>query len=173
MNYGDIITDKQVLEYQYLPYLDNISREYVDQYNLIILKNVKGYYQDQTHPNNYNIDQERYINNKDKILIWRDRYFTNDLLNEKLSLQLSLMSKYFRERLDFEKADMFTGYQYKVSNTLKSENIKLAKLINTYYLKLDDKVKSTFNIYHIFLLSIFFIFVFTYFILNSVVIEQY
>ena len=83
------------------------------------------------------------------------------------------MSKYFRERLDFEKANIFTGYQYKVSNTLKNENIKLANLINTYYLKSDDKVKSTFNIYHIFLLSIFFIFVFTYFILNSVVIGQY
>ena len=40
------------------------------------------------------------------------------------------MSTYFRERLDFEKADMYVGYEYKVSNTLRSENIKLAKLIN-------------------------------------------
>lgn len=173
MNYGDILTDKKVLEYQYLPYLDNISKEYVDQYNLVILRNYKGYYQDQTHPNNYNIDKSRYINDQDKILIWRDRYFSNDILNEKLSLQLSLMSKYFRERLDFEKADMYIGYQYKVSNTLKSENIKLANLINKYASKTDDNVKSTFNIYHIFLTFIFFIFVFTYFILNSVVIGQY
>ena len=173
MNYGDIITDQKVLEYQYLPYLDNISKDYVDQYNLVILRNVKGYYQDQIHPNNYNIDKERYINDQDKILILRDRYFSNDILNEKLSLQLSLMSKYFRERLDFEKADMYVGYQYKVSNTLKSENIKLANLINKYSSQSIKETKSTFNIYHILLAFIFFIFVFTYFILNSVEIGKY
>ena len=173
MNFGDIITDNKVLEYQYLPYLDSISNEYVDQYNLIILKNIKGYYQDQTNPNNYNIDQERYISNQDKMAIWRERYFANDILNEKLSLQLSTMSTYFRERLDFEKADMYTGYQYKVANTLKSENIKLAKLINAIYKFQNNKIKSTFNIYHIIFAFIFFIFIFNYFVLNFFVEGRY
>ena len=39
--YYDLKYDKDVKQFQYLPYLYNINRNYIDEFNKIILKNMK------------------------------------------------------------------------------------------------------------------------------------
>lgn len=163
MQYPDIITDKNIVEYQYLPYLENINKDYIDQFNLVILKRKKGYYEDQINKNNYNNEYNRYINRNDIIQILRNRYNDNDLLYDQLSFQLITMIDYYKSILDFKNAELYDGYLYKVTNTLKNENEYLFKLIQINESNNNNEESNAINIYHIIYLLILIIFIYIYF----------
>ena len=163
MQYPDVVTDKNILEYQYLPYLENINKDYINQFNLIILKRRKGYYEDQINTSNYDNENNRYINQNDINQILRSRYYDNDLLYDQLSFQLITMIDYYRSVLDFKNAELYDGYLYKVTNTLKNENEYLFKLIQINESNNNDEGANTINIYHIIYILIFATFTFLYF----------
>ena len=148
MQYPDVVTDKNTLEYQYLPYLENINKDYINQFNLVILKRRKGYYEDQINTSNYDNENNRYINQNDINQILRSRYYDNDLLYDQLSFQLITMIDYYRSVLDFKNAELYDGYLYKVTNTLKNENEYLFKLIQINESNNNDEGANTINIYH-------------------------
>ena len=166
MEYADILTDKNVLELEYLPYLDNINRDYVDEFDLILLRNKKGYYDDEINYNNYILDEKRYINEDDIKNILKARYSANDILYDKLTLQLNLMKDYYTSVLDFKNADMYKGYEYKVGVTIKNENKRLMDYINLYE-STDTNTYKNVNIYYLIYLLVFLIFYFVYFFFTS------
>ena len=163
MQYPDVVTDKNTLEYQYLPYLENINKDYINQFNLVILKRRKGYYEDQINTSNYDNENNRYINQNDINQILRSRYYDNDLLYDQLSFQLITMIDYYRSVLDFKNAELYDGYLYKVTNTLKNENEYLFKLIQINEGNNNDGGANTINIYHVIYIFIFVTFTFLYF----------
>ena len=82
--YYDLEYEKEIKKFQYLPYLDYVSREYVDQFNRNILRKNFGYYEDENNPNNYLEEENRYINDRDRFIAYRNRYTENDILYEKI-----------------------------------------------------------------------------------------
>ena len=96
--YHDLKYDSNVKQFQYLPYLYNITPEYIDEFNKNILKNKFGYYIDENNPKNYLQDKNRYINDNDRMLNYRRKYNENDILYETLTAEFYNMILYYNKR---------------------------------------------------------------------------
>ncbi len=53
--------------YYYIPYLKNISEDLIDEFNLLLDRKLNGYYSDEEYPNNYIVDEKRYMDKNDSI----------------------------------------------------------------------------------------------------------
>ena len=53
--------------YYYIPYLYNISESLIDEFNLHLDRKRNGYYSDEEYPNNYIVEEKRYMNKNDFI----------------------------------------------------------------------------------------------------------
>lgn len=157
--------DNDVSQFQYLPYLYNISKELVDEFNKNILKNKFGYHQTTEHPNNYIEGEGRYINDSDIIKLYNERYLNNSILYENLSLELANMVKYYNEFNDFESQTLYEGYLSKVQNQIHNENKRIREIIRKLKNNKSKKVEKKsmhFNILFIILFVVFAIFIFIY-----------
>jgi len=128
--YYDLKYDKDVKQFQYLPYLDYITRSYIDEFNKNILKKHFGYFIDENNPNNYLEDDNRNINDRDRMLSYRKRYTDNDILYENLTAELNNMIIYYNSLKDYNKQRIYEGYLYKVQSHIFNENKRLLNIIN-------------------------------------------
>jgi len=166
LSYYNFSYDNDVAKFQYLPYLYNITKEYIDEFNKNILKPKFGFYQTEENPNNYYDDKKRYINDEDIKKIYDERYLKNSILYENLSLEIYNMITYYNNGNNFESQKMYEGYLYKVQNQIRAENKRIKELINKLKVKKTTKVlkkKSiNFNTLIIILFITFSIFIFVY-----------
>lgn len=168
LNYYDFTYDNDVSKFQYLPYLYNITKEYVDEFNKNILKPKFGFYQTEENPNNYYEDKKRYINDDDIKKLYDERYLKNSILYENLTLEIYNMISYYNTNNDFESQKIYEGYLYKVQNQIRAENKRIRELINKLKIKKPEKLEKksiSFNTLIIILFITFsiFIFVFNYY----------
>jgi len=126
----DLKYDKDVKQFQYLPYLNNINPDYIDEFNKIILKKKFGYFIDENNPNNYIKDDKRNINDRDRMLSYRKRYTDNDILYENLTVELNNMIIYYNSLKDYNKQRIYEGYLYKVQSHIYNENKWILNIIN-------------------------------------------
>lgn len=159
LNYYNFIYDKDVLKFQYLPYLYNINQEYIDEFNKNILKIKFGYYEIEENQNNYNIDQKRYFDNRDIKKQYDTRYSKNIKLYKNLTLELNNMINYYKSINDFESEKIYEGYLYKIQNEIFEENSRLYNIIN------NEKYSNINKYYSIrYLILFLLIFIIIYFI---------
>ena len=168
LKYYDFTYDNDVSKFQYLPYLYNITKEYVDEFNRNILKPKFGFYQTEENPNNYYDDKKRYINDDDIKKLYDERYLKNSILYENLSLEIYNMISYYNSNNDFESQKIYEGYLYKVQNQIRAENKRIRELINKLKIKKPKRLEKksiSFNTLIIILFITFsiFIFVFNYY----------
>ena len=168
LNYYDFTYDNDVSKFQYLPYLYNITKEYVDEFNKNILKPKFGFYQTEENPNNYYEDKKRYINDDDIKKLYDARYLKNSILYENLTLEIYNMISYYNTNNDFESQKIYEGYLYKVQNQIRAENKRIKELINRLKIKKPERLEKksiSFNTLIIILFITFsiFIFVFNYY----------
>lgn len=168
LNYYDFTYDNDVSKFQYLPYLYNITKEYIDEFNKNILKPKFGFYQTEENPNNYYEDKKRYINDDDIKKLYDARYLKNSILYENLTLEIYNMISYYNTSNDFESQKIYEGYLYKIQNQIRAENKRIRELINKLKIKKPEKLEKksiSFNTLIIILFITFsiFIFVFNYY----------
>lgn len=137
-DFSDIRLDSNIKRYHYLPYLDYINKNLVDEYNKFILKRRFGYYQDQNNPNTYIIDEKRTINDNDRYENYKKDFENiNNLLN----------SIYYEFNIAYEKVDFYDRLTYRsykkmVIDNLNRESLRLNKIIDDLYeYKVDNRVK--------------------------------
>ena len=165
LNYYDFTYDNDVSKFQYLPYLYNITKEYVDEFNKNILKPKFGFYQTEENPNNYYEDKKRYINDDDIKKLYDERYLKNSILYENLTLEIYNMISYYNTNNDFESQKIYEGYLYKVQNQIRAENKRIRELINKLKIKKPERLEKksiSFNTLIIILFITFSIFIFVY-----------
>tara|TARA_Y200000002_G_C22610611_1_gene633634 strand:+ start:464 stop:979 length:516 start_codon:yes stop_codon:yes gene_type:complete len=164
LNYYNFIYDKDVLKFQYLPYLYNINQEYIDEFNKNILKIKFGYYEIEENQNNYNIDQKRYFDNRDIKKQYDTRYSKNIKLYKNLTLELSNMINYYKSNNDFESEKIYEGYLYKIQNQISSENVRIKKIIDKLKNNKKKILKKSFDFNTLIILTfiLFSIFIFVY-----------
>ena len=165
LKYYDFTYDNDVSKFQYLPYLYNITKEYVDEFNKNILKPKFGFYQTEENTNNYSEDKKRYINDDDIKKLYDDRYLKNSILYENLSLEIYNMISYYNSNNDFESQKIYEGYLYKVQNQIRAENKRIRELINKLKIKKPKRLEKksvSFNTLIIILFITFSIFIFVY-----------
>jgi hypothetical protein len=114
--------------YYYIPYLKNISEDLIDEFNLLLDRKLNGYYSDEEYPNNYIVDEKRYMDKNDLINLKRERYNKNNNLLNNLSKELNVMIDYHKD--NFDKKVEYQGYLYKIQNEIYEENIRLYNIIN-------------------------------------------
>lgn len=165
LNYYDFMYDNDVSKFQYLPYLYNITKEYVDEFNKNILKSKFGFYQTEENPNNYYEDKKRYINDDDIKKLYDARYLKNSILYENLTLEIYNMISYYNTNNDFESQKIYEGYLYKVQNQIRAENKRIRELINRLKIKKPERLEKksiSFNTLIIILFITFSIFIFLF-----------
>lgn len=141
--YYDLEYEKEIKKFQYLPYLDYVSREYVDQFNRNILRKNFGYYEDENNPNNYLEEENRYINDRDRFIAYRNRYTENDILYENLTAELNNLIIYYNGLKEYKKQKLYEGYLYKIQSHIYNENKRILKIAN----EIDDiLVKDSYGI---------------------------
>lgn len=114
--------------YYYIPYLYNISENLIDEFNLLLDRKLNGYYSDEEYPNNYIVEEKRYMNINDLILLKRDRYNKNNNLLINLQKEFNIMIDFYKD--DFIKKVEYEGYLYKIQNEIFEENNRLYNIIN-------------------------------------------
>ena len=164
LNYNNFIYDNHVSKFQYLPYLYNINKEYIDEFNKNILKIKFGYYEIEENQNNYNYDEKRYIDDNDIKKQYDARYFKNILLYKNLTLELNNMINYYKNSEDFESEKIYEGYLYKIQNQISVENNRIKNIIDKFKNKKKKKTKKSFhfNSMVILIFILFSIFIFVY-----------
>ena len=165
LKYYNFTYDNDVYKFQYLPYLYNITKEYVDEFNKNILKPKFGFYQTEENPYNYYEDKKRYIDDDNIKKLYDARYLKNSILYENLSLEIYNMISYYNTNNDFESQKLYEGYLYKVQNQIRGENKRIRELVNKLKIKkpkrIDKKIIS-FNTLIIILFITFSIFLYVY-----------
>ena len=81
--------------YYYIPYLYNISESLIDEFNLHLDRKRNDYYSDEEYPNNYIVEEKRYMNKNDFINLKRERYNKNNNLLNNLSNEINNMIDYY------------------------------------------------------------------------------
>ena len=149
-SFSDIRLDSNIKRYHYLPYLDNISAELVDEYNKFILKRRFGYYQDMNNPNIYFNKDKRLINDNDMLVNHKKEFDKiNDLINN-LYYYFDIAYK----EVDYYKRPIYSTYKKIVIDNLNQESIRLNSIIdklNSY--KVDNR-KKKYNLYYLFIIII-------------------
>jgi len=165
LKYYNFTYDNDVSKFQYLPYLYNVTKEYVDEFNKNILKPKFGFYQTEENPNNYYEDKKRYINDDDIKKLYDARYLKNSILYENLTLEIYNMISYYNTNNNFESQKLYEGYLYKVQNQIRAENKRIRELINKLKIKKPKRIEKkviSFNTLIIILFITFSIFLFVY-----------
>jgi hypothetical protein len=165
LSYYNFTYDNEVGKFQYLPYLYNITKEYIDEFNKNILKHKFGFYQTEENPNNYIDEKKRYINDDEIKKLYDERYLKNSILYENLSLEIYNMITYYNKNNDFESQKLYEGYLYKVQNQIRAENKRIRELINKLKIKKPERLEKksiSFNTLIIILFITFSIFIFVY-----------
>ena len=142
--------------YYYIPYLYNISESLIDEFNLHLDRKRNGYYSDEEYPNNYIVEEKRYMNKNDFINLKRERYNKNNNLFNNLSNEINNMIDYYKD--DFNKKVEYQGYLYKIQNEIYEDNIRLYNIIN------NEKYSSENKYYSIKYLILLLFFVIIYFV---------
>ena len=143
--------------YYYIPYLYNISENLIDEFNLLLDRKLNGYYSDEEYPNNYIVEEKRYMNINDFILLKRDRYNKNNNLLINLQKEFNIMIDFYKD--DFIKKVEYEGYLYKIQNEIFEENNRLYNIINNEKYIIKNKYYSI-----RFLILFLLIFIIIYFI---------
>ena len=166
MSYYEFKYDENVTQFQYLPYLEGINNEYIDEFNKNILKPKFGYYQDQNNPNNYLIDKNKYINNSDKENNYRNTYILNNNLYNNLSNELIKMINYNDNNIIYDdQKRMYQGYLLKIQTQIYNENKRISQILDQFLSNKSDKIKNKINI-NILLFILFFLFIIFIFLFN-------
>jgi hypothetical protein len=143
--------------YYYIPYLYNISENLIDEFNLLLDRKMNGYYSDEEYPNNYIVEEKRYMNINDLILLKRERYNKNNDLLVNLQKEFNIMIDFYKD--DFDKKVEYEGYLYKIQNEIFEENSRLYNIIN------NEKYSNINKYYSIrYLILFLLIFIIIYFI---------
>ena len=143
--------------YYYIPYLYNISESLIDEFNLLLDRKLNGYYSDEEYPNNYIVEEKRYMNINDLILLKRERYNKNNDLLVNLQKEFNIMIDFYKD--DFDKKVEYEGYLYKIQNEIFEENSRLYNIIN------NEKYSNINKYYSIrYLILFLLIFIIIYFI---------
>ena len=143
--------------YYYIPYLYNISEKLIDEFNLLLDRKLNGYYSDEEYPNNYIVEEKRYMNINDLILLKRERYNKNNDLLVNLQKEFNIMIDFYKD--DFDKKVEYEGYLYKIQNEIFEENSRLYNIIN------NEKYSNINKYYSIrYLILFLLIFIIIYFI---------
>ena len=159
-SFSNINLDSNIKRYYYLPYLDNISPELVDEYNKFILKRRLGYYQDMNNPNIYLDKKNRLLNDNDILSNYKSEFDKiNDLINN--------LYYYFDiayEEVDYYKKPTYSTYKKIVIDNLNQESIRLNIIIeNLNNYDVVNRYKK-YNLYYIFIiiLILFYIMIWTF-----------
>ena len=138
--------------YYYIPYLYNISESLIDEFNLHLDRKRNDYYSDEEYPNNYIVEEKRYMNKNDLINLKRERYNKNNNLLNNLSREINNMINFYKD--DFDKKVEYQGYLYKIQNEIYEDNIRLYNIINNEKYLFENKYYS---IKYLILFLLFFI----------------
>ena len=138
--------------YYYIPYLYNISESLIDEFNLHLDRKRNDYYSDEEYPNNYIVEEKRYMNKNDLINLKRERYNKNNNLLNNLSREINNMINFYKD--DFYKKVEYQGYLYKIQNEIYEDNIRLYNIINNEKYLFENKYYS---IKYLILFLLFFI----------------
>ena len=126
--------------YYYIPYLYNISESLIDEFNIHLDRKRNGYYSDEEYPNNYIVEENRYMNKNDLINLKRERYNKNNNLLNNLSREINNMINFYKD--DFDKKVEYQGYLYKIQNEIYEDNIRLYNIINNEKYSFENKYYS-------------------------------
>ena len=126
--------------YYYIPYLYNISESLIDEFNLHLDRKRNDYYSDEEYPNNYIVEEKRYMNKNDLINLKRERYNKNNNLLNNLSREIINMINFYKD--DFNKKVEYEGYLYKIQNEIYEDNIRLYNIINNEKYSFENKYYS-------------------------------
>ena len=127
--FSDIRLDSDIKRYHYLPYLDFINKDLVDEYNKFILKRRFGYYQDQNNPNTFFEKEDRLINDNDRYENYKKEFENiNNLLN---NIYYEFNIAY--EKIDFYDRPTYRSYKKMIIDNLNRESLRLNKIIDDMY----------------------------------------
>ena len=147
-SFSDIRLDSNIKRYHYLPYLDNISLELVDEYNKFILKRRFGYYQDMNNPNIYLDNKKRFLNDNDILSNYKSEF-------DKINNLINNLYYYFDiayEEVDYYKKPTYSIYKKIVIDNLNQESIRLNIIIeNLHSYEVKNRSKK-YNLYYIFII---------------------
>ena len=156
----EINLDNNIKKYQYLPYLNYIDSNLVDEYNKFVLKRKFAYYDDKNNSNLYLTDQNRLINYDDKLLNYKSIY--NDLINLINNLHFN-----FDKVILMPNIDKTQYYIYKkiYTDNLTPEILRLYNVI--LYLESNklDYIDKKYNINYI-IFTLFVVFILFFIIYN-------
>ena len=141
--------------YYYIPYLYNISENLIDEFNLLLDRKLNGYYSDEEYPNNYIVEEKRYMNINDLILLKRERYNKNNDLLVNLQKEFNIMIDFYKD--DFDKKVEYEGYLYKIQNEIFEENSRLYNIINN---EKYSNVNKYYSIRYLIFIILFFIIIY-------------
>ena len=141
--------------YYYIPYLYNISESLIDEFNLHLDRKRNDYYSDEEYPNNYIVEEKRYMNINDLILLKRERYNKNNDLLVNLQKEFNIMIDFYKD--DFDKKVEYEGYLYKIQNEIFEENSRLYNIINN---EKYSNVNKYYSIRYLIFIILFFIIIY-------------
>ena len=137
--FSDIRLDSDIKEYQYLPYLEGINPELVDEYNKYILKRRFGYYQDLNNPYTYLLEEKRLINDNDIINNYKKQL---DELNNFINL-ISYDFAVANSKADYYKRPTYLKYRQIVVENISEEINRLNNIIDRFEnYKIDNRTKE-------------------------------
>ena len=150
ISYEEIKLDNNIKRYQYLPYLNYINENLVDEYNKFILKRRFGYYQDE----NLNVNLEQKIDNIQNTYI--------ELIN--LKIQIINNFNNLKNKIDNSKIEIYDTYKLICETNLNYEIERLNNILSRFYDSRTISIKKNFNLRKLFLImfSLYFIFLLFY-----------
>ena len=160
ISYEEILLDNDVKKYQYLPYLDYLDENIVDEYNKFILKRRFGYYRDKNNPNIFKVDYNRLINDYEKIENLRNDY--NNLVD--LATRLSSNFNDSLNKIDYYNRDIYYTYKSICETNLNSEISRLYEIVLRFQNYKPKNIVKKYNIKHLFIIMfvLYFIFLILY-----------
>ena len=157
ISYEQIKLDNEVKRYQYLPYLNYLDVDLVDNYNKFILKRRFGYYEDQNNPNNF---KDGSLINNSKIIENLINEYSN-LVNFSYKLNNNFNDAIYKS--DYYDRDIYFTYKSICETNLYFEINRLYSVILRFQ-KYNYKIKSKkFTITHLFFIMFILYFVFLLF----------
>lgn len=164
VSYEEIVLDNNVKRNQYLPYLNYLDENIVDEYNKFILKRRFGFYRDQNNPNIFKGDFNRLINDSEKIENLKKEY--NNLVEFSSKLSLNFDDAIYK--IDYYNRNAYYTYKYICEINLNAEINRLYNILGRFQSYKMDSIKKKYTIKHLFIIMflIYFIFLLFYNLFN-------
>ena len=124
-DFSDIRLDSNIKLYHYLPYLDGMDPELIDEYNKFILKRRFGFYQDQNSPNIYINDEKRLINDIDILDNYKTQFTELTEFINKIYYEFDIAYA----EADYYQRPVYNTYKKMVLDNLNQESIRLNQII--------------------------------------------